>query len=153
MCEPTAIVMLAGAALGAYGQIQQGKQAEAMGDYQQQQAMADANAERGAAEVEADLIRKAARRQVSAANAALAASGVEVSGEGTALDISKDIYESANRDAAMAIYGAADRSRRINAQGEADKISGEAMNTASKIGAASTLLQAASNNGKGWKKQ
>jgi hypothetical protein len=145
--------MLIGAGVSAYGQVQQGKQAEAMGDYQADQAAADASAERGAAQVEADMIRKAAGRQAAAQRAALAASGVEATGEGTALTIQEDTYQSANQDAAMGIYGAADRARRINAQGDADKISGEMQNKAAKIGAAATVLSAASNNGKGWKTQ
>lgn len=143
MCEPTTIVMLGAAALGAYGQVQQGKAAEAMGEYQADQAAADARAEQGVAQVQADLIRKKARQTASAANAQMAANGLDVTADGTATEINKTIYRDAETDAQMAIFGAADRANRINAQGEADKISGEQQKDAGYINAATTLASAA----------
>lgn len=144
MCEPTTIIMGVTAVLGAYSQVQQGKAAEAMGDYQQEQAQADAAAERGAAQVEAELIRKKARATVGAATAQMAASGLDVTADGTATEINKTIYQSAEYDAQMGIFGANDKANHINAQGEADKIAGQVKKDAGYIGAVTTLGSAAS---------
>ncbi len=73
-----------------------------MANYQAAQAEADAEASKAAAKVEADRIRKAGREQAAAANASLAASGVET-GEGTALRITSGITEDAEQDAFQTI--------------------------------------------------
>jgi hypothetical protein len=138
MCNP-ALFMLGMAAVQGYTSIEQGKAAEDMGEYQQDQANADADAAKGAAQVDASIIRRQARRTTSAANAQMAANGVDITGGGTAEEINKDISTRAETDAQMGIFGAADRASRINAQGEADKIAGEQKKDASYIDAATTL--------------
>ncbi len=161
-----AVAMVASAVVGAYSAYSSGQQQKALGEsqnewnqYQANQAIADANAEKSAAEVQAEKIRKMARRQASEANASLAGSGVEV-GEGTALNINSDIYANAEEDAVMTIFGGVDRSKRgINqaagyrASGEQAQISGNAAAQAGTLNAFSTVLGAAGSygNAKGWK--
>lgn len=161
-----AVAMVAAAAVGAYSAYESGQQQKALGEsqnewnqYQANQAVADANAEKSAAEVHAEKIRKLARIQASEANASLAGSGVEV-GEGTAVNINKDIYANAEEDAVMTIFGGVDRSKRgINqaagyrATGEQAQISGNAAARAGTLNAFSTVLGAAGSygNAKGWK--
>lgn len=144
MCEATTIIMGVTALVGAYSSVQQGKAAEEMGNYRAKQAQADANAERGAAQVEADLIRKKARATASAANAQMAANGIDVTADGTATEINKSIWQDAEQDAQMGIFGANDRAEHINAQGEADKIAGEQAKQAGYMDAAVTIGSAAS---------
>lgn len=138
MCGPAA-AMWGMAALSAYSSVQQGKAAEDMGNYQADQAQADAEAAKGVARVEADQIRKQARRANSAANAQMAANGVLLGVGGTAEEINKDITSRAETDAQMGIFGAADKANRINAQGEADKVAGEEAGKAGYVNALETL--------------
>lgn len=151
MCNPALAVMAIGTAFQAYGQIQQGKAAEAEADYRAEQAQADANAERGAVEVQADRIRKLARVKASSANAASAASGM-VTGEGSALTIQQDIYGSAEEDAAMTIFNGNDARARLNAEGEAYKIQGQNAKSSANMTALGTLAQGAGDVYGGWKK-
>ena len=73
--------------------------------FQADQAQADAAAERGAATVKADKVRKQGRQQQSEARAALAAAGVEV-GAGTPVKIGATIGRNAEEDALNEIlYG------------------------------------------------
>ena len=159
-----AVAMVASAVVGAYSAYESGQQQKALGEsqnewnqYQANQAIADANAEKSAAEVHAEKIRKLARIQASEANASLAGSGVEV-GEGTAMNINEDIYANAEEDAVMTIFGGVDRSKRgINqaagyrATGEQAQISGNAAARAGTLNAASSILGGAYGVAKGWK--
>ncbi|TXH01360.1 MAG: hypothetical protein E6R09_06820 [Rhodocyclaceae bacterium] len=155
---------VAAAAVGAYSSYESGQQQKALGEsqnewnqYQANQAIADANAEKSSAELHAEMIRKMAKRQASEANASLAGSGVEV-GEGTAVNINKDIYANAEEDAMLTIFGGVDRSKRgINqaagyrATGEQAQISGNAAARAGTLNAASSILGGVSTVAKGWK--
>ena len=151
MCEAVTVAMtVASTLLGAYSQVQQGKSQKEWANYQADQAEADARAERGAAEVQADKIRKMARRQQSEATAALAASGVDV-GEGTAVHINREIYEGAEEDALTTIFGGVDREKRGYAQASADRSRGSQAASAGYLGATNTLLGGAYRIGSGWK--
>lgn len=145
-----AYAALAAAAVGAYSAIQQGEQQKDWANYQAAQAEADAKAEKGAAEVHAEKIRKMARIQASEANASLAGSGVQV-GEGTAVNINKDIYANAEEDAVMTIFGGADRSARSNAQATGYRIKGDQAQQAGYLNATSSILGGVSTAAKGWK--
>lgn len=151
MCDPITALVVASAAISAGSAIQQGKQQKEWSNYQADQATADASAERSAATLEADKIRKMARIQSGQTTAALSASGVSVD-EGTALNINKDIYRGAEEDAVMTIFGGNDRSARGQAEASGYKVKGSQAQTAGYLSAASTVLGAASNGGKGWKK-
>lgn len=110
--ETAAMVALAAAAsYSAYSSVQQGKQAQLNADAQSEQSQLDADNAASAAKVQADRIRRLARNQAGEANAALAASGVEV-GEGTALNINQEIYGNAEEDAAMTIFNGENQRKR-----------------------------------------
>lgn len=146
--EPVALA--AGASLlGAAGTIYSGQQQKKMANYQAAQAEADADAAKASARVEADRIRKAGRQQAFAANAALAASGVET-GEGTALRVTSGIAGDAEQDAFQTILNGNNQSARLNAQAQADRISGQNAATSGYIEAGSSLLSAGSKAYSGW---
>jgi hypothetical protein len=98
--------------------------AEAEGEFRQKQAEADAKAERDAALVRAEQIRKAGKAQQASARAAAAASGMEVD-MGTALDLGSSIVEDSESDAQMSIFGGLDSFKRGNQEGESFKLRGE----------------------------
>lgn len=151
MCEPvTAALMIGSTLLGAYGQIQAGKQEEAWANYQAKQAEADAAAERGAGMVEAERIRKLGRRQIAEATAQYAGSGIDV-GEGTPLVINRQIEADAESDAYLAIVGAQDRARRGEAEAQGLRIGGRQARAAANVSAATTLLSGGYTVAKGWK--
>lgn len=106
-----ATALAASTAYSAYSSVQQGKQAKLNAEAQSDQAQIDANNAASASKVQADRIRRLARNQASEANAALAASGVEV-GEGTALNINQEIYGNAEEDAAMTIFNGENQRKR-----------------------------------------
>jgi len=155
MCEPTTIatiaVSLLSAGAAAYTANQAGKQQEAWGNYQAAQTEADARAEKGAAQVEAERIRKLGKRQIAEAMASYAASGVDLS-EGTPLDINREIAADVEEDAALAIMGGNDRALRLNAQAQSDRIGAGNARSAGRYNAANSLLQGASGAMAGWKK-
>ena len=144
-------ILMASAGLGAVSAISQGNQAAAMGKYQAEQAAADANAARESAKLEAAQIRKAGEKQRSSARAALAASGVNVD-TGTAELINTEIQQNAEQDALTTIQTGVNRSRAINAEGEAARISGRNARTAGYLNAGSTALSAFSTAQRtGWR--
>ena len=145
-----AVAAVASAGVSAYSAIRQGEQQKEWGDYQAAQAQADANADRSAAEVHAGMIRKMARRQAGEANASLAGSGVEV-GEGTALNINKEIYANAEEDAMLTIFGGIDRAKRGAAEADAYRLKGSQAQQAGYLNATSSLLASGATVAKGWK--
>lgn len=153
MCTGTSFAlyaMAASAAVSAVSAIQQGQQQKEWGDYQAKQAEADAKAEKSAAEVHAEKIRKLARIQASEANASLAGSGVDV-GEGTAININKDIYANAEYDALTTILNGADAARRGEAAAAGYRLRGQQARQAGNLGAASSVLGGAMKIAEGWK--
>lgn len=144
-------LLLASAGMGAASAISQGNQAAAMGKYQADQAAADAEAARASAKLEADKIRAAGTKQRSSARAALAASGVNVD-SGTAELINTEINQNAEQDALTTIQTGVNRSRAINAEGEASRISGKNARKAGYMNAATTALSAGSTAQRtGWR--
>ncbi|HDX8826351.1 TPA: hypothetical protein RQO33_000267 [Klebsiella michiganensis] len=151
MCTGVEIALVASSVLAAGGAVASGQQQKKMANYQAAQAEADAEASKAAAKVEAERIRKAGRQQASAANAALAASGVET-GEGTALRVTSGITGDAEQDAYQTILNGVSSSNRLQAQAQADRISGSNAATAGNISAGSSLLSAGGTAYDGWKK-
>ncbi len=151
MCTGVEVALVASSVLGAAGAVASGQQQKKMANYQAAQADADAHAAQAAAKVQADKIRKAGAAQASQANAALAASGVET-GEGTALRITSGIVGDAEEDAYTTILNGANSSARLNAQAQADRISGKNAATSGYINAGSSLLQGGATAYSGWKK-
>lgn len=152
MCDPLTLTMMtvASTAVSTLGALQQGQQQKAYANYQAAQADADAKAERDAAEIHADKIRKAARQQAGQARAAIAASGVDV-GEGTPVDINSSIYSGAEEDAWSTILTGKSKSAQLNAQAQGLRISGDNAETASYFNAAGSALGGAAQIAKGWK--
>ena len=150
MCTGVEIALVASSVLAAGGAVASGQQQKKMANYQAAQAEADAEASKAAAKVEAERIRKAGRQQASAANAALAASGVET-GEGTALRVTSGITGDAEQDAYQTILNGVNSSNRLQAQAQADRISGSNAATAGNISAGSSLLAGGSKAYNGWK--
>jgi hypothetical protein len=150
MCNPALALMAIGTGVQVYGQQQEAKQQESWNKYQTKQAQADANAERGAAEVDADRIRKAARQRASAANAASAASGVKT-GAGTAQLIQDDVIGSAEEDAQMTIFNGRDAGSRLDAQGEAFKIEGKQARSNANMQSAATVFNSGAEMYSKWK--
>lgn len=103
--------MIAATAYSAYSSVQAGKQAQLNADAQSEQQQLDADNAASAAKVQAERIRKVAKAQAGSANAALAASGVEV-GEGTAVNINEEIYGNAEEDAVMTILNGENAKKR-----------------------------------------
>ncbi|HBL7066249.1 TPA: hypothetical protein LSI07_005212, partial [Klebsiella oxytoca] len=145
------IAAIGASVLSAGGAVYSGQQQKKMANYQAAQAEADADASQKAARVEADRIRKAGREQAAAANASLAASGVET-GEGTALRITSGITEDSEQDAYQTILNGANSASRLQAQAQADRITGSNAATAGNISAGSSLLAAGGTAYDGWKK-
>lgn len=152
MCDPITLTIMSAAstAMSVLGSLKQGEQQKDYANYQAAQANADAKAERDAAEVHADKIRKAAKLQASEARAALAGSGVDV-GQGTPVDINSSIYKNAEEDAWTAILGGKNKGAQLDAQAEGMRISGNNAETASYFNAAGSALSGAVQIGKGWK--
>lgn len=151
MCTGVEIALVASSVLAAGGAVASGQQQKKMANYQAAQAEADAEASKAAAKVEAERIRKAGRQQASAANAALAASGVET-GEGTALRVTSGITRDAEQDAYQTIFNGINTSNRLQSQAQADRISGSNAATAGYINAGSSLLASGGKGYDGWKK-
>ncbi|HCI7003605.1 TPA: hypothetical protein NPQ78_000428 [Klebsiella pneumoniae] len=153
MCTGVEIAAIGASVLAAGGAVYSGQQQKKMSNYQAAQAEADAEASQKAARVEAERIRKAGARQAAAANAAMAASGVET-GEGTALRITSGIAEDAEQDAYQTILNGVNSSNRLQAQAQAqaDRISGRNAATAGNISAGSSLLSAGGTAYSGWQK-
>ncbi|AXS56981.1 hypothetical protein [Klebsiella pneumoniae] len=151
MCTGVEIAAIGASVLAAGGAVYSGQQQKKMSNYQAAQAEADAEASQKAARVEAERIRKAGARQAAAANAAMAASGVET-GEGTALRITSGITEDAEQDAYQTILNGVNSSNRLQSQAQADRISGGNAATAGYINAGGSLLSAGATAYSGWKK-
>jgi hypothetical protein len=155
MCTGLEIALLASTAITATSSIQQGREAKKMGEYQQAQAQADSQAEREAASVRADKIRKAGQAQRSAARSSLARSGV-VADAGTALTIQDSIVSGSEEDALSEILSGGYRSRRLEQEGDLANRAGENAMTAGILGAGKSLLAGAYEYGRGkpgWKQQ
>lgn len=144
------VATVAAGAMSAYSTIQQGKQANLNAEAQAEQAAADANTERSAAVVQAERIRKLARIQQGEATASLAASGVEV-GEGTALNINREIYENAEEDAILTVMGGQNRANRLNADASNYRLAGRQAKSNAYGQAAGTLLSTGASAYSGWK--
>jgi hypothetical protein len=132
-----------------------GKQHAANGEssalkYQADQATADADAERGAAQVQAIKIRKAGRAQQSQARAALAASGVDV-GVGTANTINEQIMKNTEEDALTAILNGNYGAQRKLAQAQGYRTEAENVKNTSKINTLTSALAGGAMVASGWK--
>ena len=152
MCDPITltVVALTTAAIGAYGQIQTGKAQNEMYKYEAAQGEADARAEQKSAVVESERIRKMGQRAAAEANVQLAANGGDLASAGS-LAINREVYRSSEEDAYFALVGGDDRSKRMMASAQLDKMRGSAAKTAGMFGAVQTLGSGAMSAMGNWK--
>jgi len=143
------VALVASTAYSAYSSVQQGKQAQLNADAQSEQAQIDADNAASAAKVQADRIRKLARNQAGEANAALAASGVEV-GAGTALNINQEIYQNAEEDAVMTILNGENQRQRGYVDAQNISAYGKQQRSAANSQAIGSVLSAGADYGM-WK--
>ncbi|KDE91036.1 hypothetical protein D7Y57_05170 [Stenotrophomonas maltophilia] len=145
------IIQWGALALSAGAAVYQGEQQSKYNNYLAAQAEADSRAERGAAQVEAERILKASKRQRSEAVAALAASGVDVNSS-TALKIDEEISRGAAEDAFLTLTGGNDRAARLNAEAAGARYAGQQARTSGYINAGTSLLSSGSSIARGWKR-
>lgn len=108
--------LIAATALSATSTLASGVQGYKQGEYEEDQARADADAAAAAGRVQAENIRRVTRRQQSSARAALAASGVNVD-MGTAGDIQTEIGAAGEQDAMTSILGGNNTARMLRSEG------------------------------------
>lgn len=144
-------LMAAGTVATVAGQQQAAKQQQKMYEAQAQQTANQAAYEKDAARARAEKIRKMGKAQQGEAKAALAASGVKL-GEGTALEVQKDIAQRAEEDALTAILQG-DRYQQ-SADAEIEMLGKAGSNTRSNANMASagSILSAGMQLGSNWKR-
>lgn len=148
----TAIIAasIAATAFSAYSTVQSGKQAGLNAEAQSDQAQIDADGAASAAVVQADRIRRLARTQAGSANAALAASGVEV-GAGTAININEEIIGNAEEDAALTIFNGENQKKRGYVDAGNIAAGGRQAQSSANSQAVGTVLSNAAQAGMSWK--
>lgn len=133
-----------------YSTQQSGKQAQLNANAQGDQAQLDADTAASAAVVQADRIRRLARNQASEANAALAASGVEV-GAGTAININEEIIGNAEEDAALTIFNGRNQGARLDNEASNYRLAGNQARSNANSQSVGTVLSAGAQAGMSWK--
>jgi hypothetical protein len=145
-----AVAAIAGAGVSAYSSMEQGKQQKKMYEDQAQQAANEGAYKQDAAKAQAEKIRRMGAAQKGEAKAALAASGVKL-GEGTALEVDKNITRNSEEDALNALLGG---NRGSQASMDESSMLMRAGSNAKKTGnmnAAGTVLSTAGSLASGWK--
>jgi len=159
MCEPITIatMMVAGAAMSAYGQVKQGQAAKAAGDYQNKVAQNNAAAAelqaRDAQEVGAwqqDAINRETAQAQGSGRATLAASGVTLDAGGSAADWETSTIETGmvnkainQHDTDMKVWALRQQKANYLAEGKLQKFAGINARNAAYWSAGGTLLQGA----------
>ena len=150
MCTGFEIAMLAAGAVSAGSAIISGQQQAAAAEAQAISAQNQADAEADAARAQAEKIRKAGRAQKGEANAALAKSGVKL-GEGTALEVQKEITKNVEQDAFSALLSGSRIKRTGDEQASMIRASGDAAAMSGYMGAAGTVLSTGAKAYGNWK--
>ena len=146
-------VAVAVTGFNALNQIQQGRYANAQAQLQAGQMDYRAKVEEENALKTAQIIRNAGRKQVGQANAAYAAAGVKV-GEGSALEIERQIDTNVEHDAFQAILDGQRKAIGLRTDADLTRISGKQQESAGYVNAVGTVLQGASSYMRatgGWK--
>lgn len=136
-------VVAAGSAI--YTGVQASNAADTNAELARRQGVQDADA----AVAQAEKIRKAARAQAGAANAALAASGVSV-GDGTPIRINEQIYQDSEQDAYNTLLTGSRAQRTANNQANVITAQGNSAMISGALNAGSSLLAGGANYAK-WK--
>lgn len=132
-------VMVAVTGMNAFGQVMQGRTANAQAQLQAQVSDYQAKVEEQNALETAKIIRRAGQRQVGEANAAYAAAGVKV-GEGSAGEVERDITQGYEHDAYQAILEGSRRASGLRTDATLTRINGRMAQTAGVVNAVGTVL-------------
>ena len=135
--------------MSALNQYQQGRANNATAQAQAQSLDYQAQQEQQAALQQAAVIRRAARYTEASATTAFAGAGVKV-GEGSAAEVSQQIYTDSEHDAMTAILTGTKRGNALRTQGAFARAQGALAAKQGAIGAAGTLLMAGASGYKGW---
>ena len=144
MCISAGMLSMISTAVSVISSLSQASQKQDYYDYQAEQARADAQAEREAADVRAEKIRKLGTKQQSEAKAALAGAGVEV-GAGTPVRIAQQIQKNAEEDARQELLYGERQAKRLEASADGYLIAGDNAMDAGMLRAGGSLLE-------GWQK-
>lgn len=152
MCGPVAVaaVMVGSALVGAYATYESGQTQKEFANFEAKQMQADAAAEKGDAQVEADRIRRMGKAAAAETNAALAASGQGLGSAG-AMAINREVYRGAEEDAYFALIGGRDRAARLNTQAGLTQARGKANARGATMSAWAQVGQAGVTGYNGWK--
>jgi hypothetical protein len=142
MCTGAEMLIGSSAALGAYGNVQQGKQAKKYYNYQADQAMADAEAERQMGEARAGRVRKAGVLAQSQVRAGYGASGVDVN-TGTPVAVATQLQRDISSDALTELLTGQRRAASLQATAAGQRQAGANAQQAGYNRAAGSLLSGA----------
>lgn len=132
-------VAVAVGAFNAANQIQAGRGAAAQAGLQAMQSDYQAGIEEASALKTAGNIRKAGRYQAGAANAAFAASGVQV-GQGSAAEVEFEINKGVEQDAFQTILDGSRRASGLRTDATMTRIDGSMRKSAGVVAAVGTML-------------
>lgn len=149
MCTGFEVAMLIGSAVSTVAAIDSAETQADIADNQAQQARNDAAYREDAAKQQAEKIRKAARAQRGESAAALAKSGVKL-GEGTPLEIDKEITVGGEEDALSAILSGGRSAATARQEANMLEASGESSRRGGYYQAGSTVLGTAGSYSR-WK--
>lgn len=133
------VAMLAAAALSAGSAIMQAQNAKETGRANQKMLDQQAENERDAAIAQAEKIRIAAKRHAGSAEAAYAASGIDV-GSGSAVRVNEQIYRDSESDAYMTILTGNRRATSASNEGNIVRAQGDKAMVAGVMSASGSLL-------------
>lgn len=139
MCEPTTIMMAAGAAMSAYGSLQQGKAQAAAANYEAQVAQNNARLalENGAVQEQAQ--RQQMQGLIGQQRAAYAASGVALD-SGSALGVIEGTARQGELDALTIRADARQQAQNFRSQATMGRFSARNAKTSGMLGAVGSLL-------------
>jgi hypothetical protein len=149
MCDPITLVM---AGMQVAGQVQQGRAANSAAQGQADELERQAAAERQMAERDAAMVRRAGGEARGRTLGALAVSGVKV-GEGSALDVERQVMEDYSRDEYIQILNGEIRGRALEFEAGQTRSRGRDARRASYMQAGTSLLSAGYSGAKagGWR--
>ena len=142
-------VAVAVGGMQAWNQYTAGQTAQGMAGVQALAMEGNAKIERANALQTAEMIRRAGRRQIGAANAAYAGAGVKV-GEGSALEMERQTGIDVEHDAFQAILDGDRRAAGLTTDAGLTRISGSMAAKAGEVNAAGTLLSTGGNAYNKW---
>lgn len=147
MCYPL-IFMAAAAGISAIAAVKQGEDRKQEAEAQAQQKNIESAYAADDSRARAEKIRRLGKTQQGEANAALAASGVQL-GEGTALEVRKTIATRSEEDALSAILGGTRASRTLDTEAGLLRDAGRNAQSSGYLNATSSALGSYGSYSKG----